>query len=157
MNKLLITSFFILLLFFSSCGRKQEEVRIYKNSSKDSTENTSVQTDSSSQNGKELNTAAGENIVKITSSEANSHINANAVVKGYVADVVIREKVAYLNFDKKYPKNTFSAVIFEGKFSEVGDLSIYKNQNVEVKGIITEYKGKPQIIISSKNQISIVK
>lgn len=153
MNRLLITSFFILFLFIVSCGRKQEEVKVYKNSAKDTAGNVSGQTDSVNKN----TSAAGENIIKITSSEANSHINANAVVKGYVADVVIREKVAYLNFDKKYPKNTFSAVIFEGKFSEVGDLSIYKNQNVEVKGIITEYKGKPQIIVSSKNQISIVK
>ena len=78
-------------------------------------------------------------------------------MKGYVTDVVIREKVAYLNFDKKYPKNSFSAVIFSEKFSEVGDLNIYKNKNVEVKGIISTYKGKSQIIISSKNQIKLSK
>lgn len=117
----------------------------------DTTMKQNIETD------KDLTSASGENILKITSSEANNHINANAIVKGYVADVVTMEKVAYLNFDKKYPKNTFSAVIFAEKFSEIGDLSIYKNQNVEVKGIITEYKGKPQIIVSSKNQISLVK
>jgi DNA/RNA endonuclease YhcR with UshA esterase domain len=143
---------------FSACGKKQEEVKIYKNSDKRTTveTNTSGQADSLSQDENKL-TSAGENTLKIKSSEAINHINANAIVKGYVADVAGREKVAYLNFDKKYPKNTFTAVIFAEKFSEVGDLSIYKNQNVEVRGIITEYKGKPQIIINSKNQISIVK
>ena len=153
MSKFFIYSIFIFFISFASCGRKQEEVKIYKNSAKDSTGNVSEQTDSLNKN----TSSAGENVIKITSSDANNHINVNAVVKGYVADVVIREKVAYLNFDKKYPKNTFSAVIFESIFSEVGDLSIYKNQNVEVKGVITEYKGKPQIIVSSKNQISLVK
>jgi hypothetical protein len=148
-----ILIYFFLLFFFVSCGKKQEEVKIYKHSGNDSIGNVIGHPDSSNKNI----SSSGENILSITSSEANNHINASAVVKGYVADVVIREKVAYLNFDKKYPKNTFSAVIFEGKFSEVGDLSVYKNQNVEVKGIITEYKGKPQIIVSSKNQISIVK
>jgi DNA/RNA endonuclease YhcR with UshA esterase domain len=145
--------YFLLFFLFASCGKKQEEVKVYKNSDKDSTVGVPGQDDTSSIK----NSSAGENILNISSSEASGHIGANAVVKGYVADVVTREKVAYLNFDKKYPKNTFSAVIFAEKFTEVGDLSIYKNQNVEIKGVITEYKGKPQIIVSSKNQISIVK
>lgn len=151
MKNLLILILSIFLL--SSCGRKQEEIKIYKNSGKDSTVNVFGQTDSSGIK----TSSAGENILKINSSEANSHINANAIVSGYVADVVEREKVAYLNFDKKYPKNTFTAVIFSEKFSEIGDLSVYKNQNVEIQGTITEYRGKPQIIITSKNQINIVK
>lgn len=153
MKRLLILLLSVFL--FSSCGKKQEEVKIYKNSAKDSTEKIYKQSDTLNHN--ELTTAAGEDIIKISSSDASGNINKNAVVKGYVADVVVREKVAYLNFDKKYPKNTFSAVIFAEKFEEVGELNIYKNQNVEVKGVITEYKGKPQIIVSSKNQITIVK
>lgn len=151
MKKIII--FFLLTLLFSSCGKKQEEVKLHKNSEKDSTAKIKEQSDFSATN----TSSAKEDILKINSSEANNHINTNALVSGYVADVVIREKVAYLNFEKKYPKNTFSAVIFAEKFNEVGDLTLYKNKNVEVKGIITEYKGKPQIIVNSKNQISIVK
>jgi hypothetical protein len=156
MKSINVSLILFLLFLFASCGRKQEEVKIHKNFAKDSTVNASENKDSINQNENVQTTSAGE-VLKITSSEANIHINANAIVMGYVADVVVREKVSYLNFDKKYPKNTFSAVIFAEKFDEIGDLSIYKNQNVEIKGIITEYKGKPQIIVSSKNQISIVK
>lgn len=151
MNKLILALLILITSF--SCGKKQEEVRIHKTSAKDTTGNFYGQADSLNKNI----SSAGEDILKITSSEASNYINVNAIVKGYVADVAVREKVAYLNFDKKYPKNTFTAVIFAEKFEAIGDLSIYKNQNVEVKGVITEYKGKPQIIISSKNQISIVK
>jgi hypothetical protein len=154
-------SLFCLLILFvlvTSCGRKQEEVKINKQSPQDSTALTGTATqDKSGQKEKELTSAGDESIKTVTTEEVKNYVNKNVVVKGYVADVAIREKVAYLNFDKKYPKNTFSAVIFSEKFDEVGDLSIYKNKNVEVKGTISTYKDKPQIIVTSKNQIQISK
>jgi DNA/RNA endonuclease YhcR with UshA esterase domain len=138
-----------------SCGKKQEEVKINK---------VSVPKDSAVTNtteSKDTNTSKPESSGEITkiysTTEAKDHLNEDAVVKGYVADVVIREKVSYLNFDRKYPKNTFTGVVFDDKFSEVGDLEIYRNKNVELKGKITIYKGKPQITITSKNQIKLLK
>ena len=158
MKNFLIVFLLVLSVLLSSCGKKKEEVKIYKQSSQDSSPVT--RTDTTGTNGakdNELTSAGDESISTISTEEANSFINKKAVVKGYVADVVIREKVAYLNFDKKFPKNTFSAVIFSDKFSEVGDLSIYKNKIVEVKGTVSTYKDKPQIIVTSKNQIQIPK
>lgn len=144
----------ILLLFlFSSCGKKQEEVKINRILPADTLKNEANKDSTETPKNE-----AGSETEKIYStSEAKSHTGENAVVKGYVADVVIRDKVAYLNFDKKYPKNTFSGVIFSESFSRVGDLDIYKNKNVELKGTITLYKDKPQIIINSKNQIKLLK
>ena len=153
MKTITFSSLLIFMLICVSCGRKQEEIKFHKNTAKDSALNVSELADSVIRK----NTPAGEDMVRISSSETSSHVNEAAIVSGYVADVVEREKVAYLNFDKKYPKNTFTAVIFSEKFSEVGDLSVYKNQNVEIQGTITEYRWKPQIIITSKNQINIVK
>jgi len=158
MKNILFTSLLIFFVLVSSCSKKKEEVKINKQSKTDSSSVTSYAVkDSQTQNGKELNSASEENIKTITTEEVKNYIGKNAIVKGYVADVAIREKVAYLNFDRKFPKNTFSAVIFSEKFSEVGDLNIYKNKNVEVKGIISTYKDKPQIIVTSKNQIQTVK
>ncbi|MCY7360575.1 MAG: hypothetical protein LH629_00690, partial [Ignavibacteria bacterium] len=74
-----------------------------------------------------------------------------------VADVYLTDKVAYLNFENKFPKNIFSCAIFENKFSLFGDLSKYKNRKVEVTGKITTYKNKPQVILTSKDQIKILK
>lgn len=152
MRKFNLIIFSFLVLFLYSCSKKQDEVKINKFSGSDS---AAVEIKDST-NEKNLS-ASGENLLTVTTDDVKNHIGENATVKGYVADVVIREKVEYLNFDKKYPKNTFSAVIFSEKFSEVGDLSIYKNQNVEVKGLISTYKDKPQIIVTSKNQIRIIK
>lgn len=149
---------FILVLFVlaSSCTRKKEEVKINKQSKPDSTVLTNYSV-SDSQEKRDLNSAGEEEIKILKSDEAKSHIDENAIVRGYVAAVVKRENVAYLNFDKKYPKNTFTAVVFAEKFSEFDDLNIYQNQNVEVKGFIKLYRGKPEIILSSKNQIKIIK
>lgn len=153
-NVFLLVCLIISLLIFS-CGKKQEEVKINKVSTpKDSVVTGSLEIKDTLDNKPE---SSGETIKTYSTSEAKDHINENAVVKGYVADVVIRERVSYLNFDKKYPKNTFSGVVFEEKFKEVGDLEIYKNKNIEIKGKITIYKDKPQIIISSKNQIKLLK
>ena len=154
--KINIFLFSIALIFlFSSCGKKQEEVKINRIIPVDTVKSgNEIKKDSSDT---QKNEAGSETDKVYTTTEAKSHTGENAVVKGYVADVVIRDKVAYLNFDKKYPRNTFSGVIFSDSFSKVGDLDIYKNKNVELKGTITQYKDKPQIIINSKNQIKILK
>jgi hypothetical protein len=145
----------LFLAFVLSCGKKQEEVKFEKTSSaKDTTSSITQEKKDTNINRYE---ASGETAKNYSSSEAKDHVNENAAVTGYVADVVVREKVAYLNFDKKYPKNTFTGVVFSEKFSEVGPLDEYKNKNVEIKGKITLYRDKAQIIINSKNQIRILK
>ena len=109
---------------------------------------------------KNINKSGGEekkySTQKIKPTEANSFVGKNVIVKGYVASVFMTDKVAYLNFEKKYPDNPFSAVIFEKHFSDFDDLTKYENRTVEVKGRVTKYKGKPQIILNSEGQISIV-
>lgn len=158
MKNILFFSLLIFIVLISSCGKKKEEVRVNKQSTTDSSVHTNyAPKDSQTRKENNLNPAGEDNIKTISTEEVKDYIGKNVIVKGYVADVAIREKVAYLNFDKKYPKNTFSAVIFSEKFSEVGDLNVYKNKNVEVKGTVSTYKDKPQIIVTSKNQIQTVK
>jgi DNA/RNA endonuclease YhcR with UshA esterase domain len=92
----------------------------------------------------------------ISAVEAASYIGKVVTVEGFVADVYKTEKVAYLNFVEKFPKNPFSGVIFAGKFDKFGDLGIYERKNVEITGRISVYKEKPQIILDSKEQIKIL-
>jgi hypothetical protein len=159
----------ILLLslgFVLGCGKKKEEVTVTKT---DETvrQEAVKKTDSIKEKAEEENEpppeekkSSGKRIsqeyVNLKPSETAGNVGSNALVTGYVADVVIREKVAYLNFDGKYPKNTFTAVIFPDKFELFGDLKSYKNKTVEVKGKIGTYSGKPQIILNNKNQIRVI-
>ncbi|MBS1493348.1 MAG: hypothetical protein JST55_07555 [Bacteroidetes bacterium] len=93
--------------------------------------------------------------VSLKAKQTAKYIGKNAVVTGYIADVYKNEKVAYLNFDGKFPKNTCAAVIFKDDFAKFGDVNRFKNKNVEVSGIISEYNGKPQIILKSTSQVKI--
>lgn len=96
-------------------------------------------------------------IKEIKTSEASQNVGSNVILKGYVASVTEREKVAYLNFDKKYPNNTFTCVIFSKNFYKFDELKNYDKKNVEVSGKITVYNGKPQIILEDSDQIKIIK
>jgi DNA/RNA endonuclease YhcR with UshA esterase domain len=164
------TLLFLMIAFLlSGCGKKKEEVIVTKNNEQE----TAKTEENSKENAADLkkettseNTTAGEKPLKeskssevytrLKTTETADKIGSNAYVTGYVADVNVREKVAYLNFDGRYPGNTFTAVIFPDKYEVFGDLMKYRNKTVEVKGRIGQYKGKPQIILNSKEQIKII-
>ena len=93
--------------------------------------------------------------ISLKSKQTAKYIGKNAVVTGYIADVYKNEKVVYLNFDAKFPKNSCAAVIFKDDFKKFGDVNRFKNKNIEVSGIISEYNGKPQIILKSSSQVKI--
>lgn len=93
--------------------------------------------------------------VSLKAKQTAKYIGKNAIVSGYIADVYKNEKVAYLNFDGKFPKNSCAAVIFKDDFKKFGDVNRFKNKNVEVSGIISEYNGKPQIILKSTSQLKV--
>lgn len=154
--KLIIYIFlFCYFLFFISCSKNDssQDIKIKKSEvNSDSQLNSEVNNDTSG------NKSSGENssLQKITSKEVKQHIGDSLRITGFIADIYLGEKVAYLNFENKFPKNVFSCAIFSGKFDEFGDLSKYKNKNAEVTGKITTYKNKPQIILESKDQIKII-
>ena len=87
---------------------------------------------------------------------AGDYIGKYVTVKGFVADVFKNDKVAYLNFVKRFPDNPFSGVIFARSFEEFGDPEIYSGKNVEITGRVSVYHDKPQMILEKKSQIKIV-
>jgi hypothetical protein len=96
-------------------------------------------------------------LATITPLEAADYNGKEVRVSGFVADVYKTEKVAYLNFIEKYPKNLFSAVIFSSRFSSFTNIDKYEKHTVEVTGRVSMYKGKPQVILDNESQIKIVK
>jgi DNA/RNA endonuclease YhcR with UshA esterase domain len=167
MKKLLF--FLIISFLLSGCGKKKEEVIVTKNNEQETAkieETSKENTTGLEKETKSENKTAGEKpekenrstevYTKLKTSETAGKIGFNAYVTGYVAEVNVREKVAYLNFDSKYPNNTFTAVIFPDKYELFGDLNKYRNKTVEIKGRIGQYKGKPQIILNSREQIKTI-
>jgi len=92
---------------------------------------------------------------KISASQAAAHVGKSATVTGAVAQVTIREKLVYLNLDKPFPDSPFSAVIFARSTNQFDNLPALKGRNVEITGMIEEYRGKPQIVLESKSQLKV--
>ena len=149
---LLLFSFVISL---NGCSKNDSssEIKVKKNNLSGTNEkNSEEEKNNSGKSGSGKNSSSQ----LITSKEVRQHIGDSLTIRGYVADIYLGEKVAYLNFEDKFPKNVFACAVFSGKFNEFGDLSKYKGKNVEVRGKISTYKNRPQVILNSKDQIKII-
>jgi DNA/RNA endonuclease YhcR with UshA esterase domain len=95
-------------------------------------------------------------VVSVPAAEAKEHIGDQAAVKGTVAEVNQGDKIVRINFDKPYPKQTFTAVIFSDKTNLFADVDKLKGKAVEVRGKIVAYRDRPQIVLTTTNQLKIV-
>jgi DNA/RNA endonuclease YhcR with UshA esterase domain len=88
----------------------------------------------------------------ISSKEAKDNIGKKIQVKGKIAAIFISDKGnKFINFDEKSPNQTFTVAIFSGKDVDIS--RIKEGCTMTVFGEIKEYKGKPEIVIDSNEQI----
>lgn len=97
----------------------------------------------------------------ITPENAGEHIRETQTVCGTVASTnyAIRSKdqPTFLNLNQPYPNHIFTVVIwgeYRAKFNNPPE-TFYKGKGICVKGMITEYRGKPQIEVKEPLQIKI--
>jgi len=100
--------------------------------------------------------AASSAPVRIPASEAKANIGTNAVVTGRIAEVNKAATIVHLNFDHPFPKQTFTAVIFSDKTNLFPEIEKLKDKTVEVSGKITEYRERPEIVLTNTNQLRII-
>lgn len=93
---------------------------------------------------------------RIGAAEAVDHYDKKMTVTGTVAQVTIREKLVYLNLDKPFPQTPLAGVIFARSTNAFGDLSALKGKQVELTGKIEEFKERPQIVLTSTNQLKVL-
>lgn len=123
-----------------------------------SNENTLQNPVDDKSSGKQNNKESFQNekpVAVITPMDAEGYNGKTVTVKGFVADIYKSDKVAYLNFVEKFPKNPFTAVIFERQFEDFPDVTKFRGKDVEVTGRVSMYKGKPQIILNSPSQLKV--
>ena len=96
----------------------------------------------------------------IKSFEAIQHVGEYAVVCGVIASTSYRKNSkgspTYLNFDKPYPDQDFSAVVFgdDRKNFEVKPETL-ANQEACVVGLVKAYKGKAQMVLVEGIQLKV--
>jgi glucan-binding YG repeat protein len=164
----IVLSIFLAAFLISGCSKENKQQtndikieqqnppkELPKETPKEEVKDTAKTIEQNSVSNQKNNSSIKQEAVNLKPKQTANYIGKNAVVTGYVADVYKNEKVAYLNFDGKFPKNSCAAVIFKDDFSKFGDLSRFKNKTIEVSGIISEYNGKPQIILKNSSQVKI--
>lgn len=95
---------------------------------------------------------------KIPASQAGQHVGERATVCGFVASTRYlsgsRSKPTFLNFDKPYPEQDFTVVIWPEDRTNFGQPeSKFFHKSICVTGEITLYRGSPEIIARSTAQI----
>lgn len=95
----------------------------------------------------------------LTAAEAKNHIGEQSTVCGKVMSAhyaeTTRGRPTFLNFDEPYPNQIFTVVIWGTDRSKFDNPeTAYRGQSVCVSGIISSYRGVPEIVIRDKTQIS---
>ena len=94
--------------------------------------------------------------IRIQASEAKANVGTNAIVIGKIVEVNKTERLVRLNFDNPFPQHTFTAVIFSNKMSLFPDVENFQDKRVEVRGRITTYRERPQIVLTNASQLKVV-
>jgi hypothetical protein len=84
--------------------------------------------------------------------EAEAHVGELAAVRGMVREVLRSPRgLAVLTFGGCYPDQVFSVVIADPR--DFGNLKRFNGSTIEVAGFVRRFGGKPEIVISRRNQI----
>ena len=88
--------------------------------------------------------------------EAANYVGENKCVRGRVVRLFTSsKKTTFLDFCQDYKTCPFSVVIFGSDLPNFHNLKQYEGKRVEVSGLVRTYRGRPEIIVSSQNQIKI--
>ena len=93
----------------------------------------------------------------IQDTEAAQHVGQHVTVEGTVAAVFTSKNGnTFLNFGSRYPSQTFTGLIPKGSELAGGStLAGLKGKKVKITGTIELlYKGKPEIKVMSKDQLT---
>ena len=90
---------------------------------------------------------------------AGKYLGQKLIVEGKIVDTYrdLKSNTVFLNFEKAYPNQCFTGVIFSSdlyKFVQNPE-DYYLNKTVRIFGEIKEYKGRPEIILEDPFQIEV--
>jgi hypothetical protein len=100
----------------------------------------------------------GEEVPRHKPDEAKQLVGQQVVIAGRIAEVSKATKLVRLNFEKPFPDQPFQAVIFSSatnRFKGI-DFDTLKDKTVEVTGKVTEYHGRPQIVVEAPGNLKVV-
>jgi hypothetical protein len=86
--------------------------------------------------------------------QAAQHIGETKCVSGKVLNVKVGNKgVHFLDFCEDAMACPFTVVVFAGDLKDVGDVRLLSGRNIEIRGALKMYDGRPEIILNRISQI----
>lgn len=93
---------------------------------------------------------------KISAADATNYFNQSVIVTAKVAQVSIRPSIVFINLDKPYPTSPLALVIFPKFTNGFSNLPALKGKTVEIQGLVTNYRGRPEIVLEKTNQLLVL-
>ena len=94
----------------------------------------------------------------LTAAEAKDHVGERATVCGVAASIHYaaqsRGTPTFINLDKPYPNQVFTILIWGEDLAKFDKPASWEGERVCATGTITSYRGSPEIIARSGNQIA---
>jgi hypothetical protein len=99
--------------------------------------------------------ASADELPVIKDSEAVQYVGKSVEVRGLVVSVTISPLgTACISFGRKYPDQTFAGFITVGSKMETDQrIAMLQGKIIGIAGIIELHQGKPEITVSSEDQI----
>lgn len=95
---------------------------------------------------------------KVPLDSLKQFVGKSVTVCDEVYGVKTTDKVTYINVGAKYPNAPLTIIIFkkdlEANFKEQPE-KLYGNQHICVTGVVKEYKGKTEIIVTTPEDILV--
>lgn len=92
----------------------------------------------------------------ISPTDAASHRGQRVTVEGIVSEVFTsRRGDTFIDISGRYPNENFYGVIFSDSSAAIGNIDGLTGKTVDVTGMIKLYRGKPEIIVRTRNQIKV--
>lgn len=97
----------------------------------------------------------------LTAAEAKNHVGESATVCGIVASVHFASgssgSPTFVNLDKPYPNHIFTVLIWGDDLPKFKENPIkWQGKKACATGTITSYKGVPEIVAKSQDQITVL-
>jgi DNA/RNA endonuclease YhcR with UshA esterase domain len=90
----------------------------------------------------------------IAPADAKAHVGQTVTVEGAVGNVAtFRSGMTFIDIGGRYPDNALVAVIFTDDASKFPNMRALGGKTVDVTGPVSLYKGKPEIILKTADQM----